>query len=65
MESYIVRIYRRDRKKPHLVAGVVEEVGNTEKRGFENIDELKSILTRESFFKDNSAKENTEDRGDF
>ena len=57
MESYIVRIYRRDRKKPHLLAGVIEEVGNTEKRGFENIDELKSILTRDGDIESSTENE--------
>jgi len=44
MESYIVRIYRRNRKNPRVLAGVVEKVGEDLKEGFENIDELKEIF---------------------
>lgn len=44
MESYIVRVYRRNRKNPRVLAGVVEKVGREEKEGFENIDELKEIF---------------------
>ena len=36
MESYIVRIYRRSRKEPGEVAGLVETVGTDEKRAFKS-----------------------------
>jgi len=42
--DYIVRIYRFDKKKPHHLVGVVEEVGVTGKRAFANYDELWEIL---------------------
>jgi hypothetical protein len=42
--DYIVRIYRFDKKKPHYLVGVVEEVGVTGKRAFANYDELWEIL---------------------
>ena len=45
MESYIVRIYRRDSKAPRKVAGTVECVGGEgEKQGFDDMEDLVSIL---------------------
>jgi hypothetical protein len=45
-DSYIVRIYRRSRKNPRLIAGVVERVGDESwKAGFENAEEMQGILT--------------------
>jgi hypothetical protein len=43
-ESYIVRIYRADKKNSKNLVGTVEEVGVKEKRGFTNLDELWNIL---------------------
>jgi len=43
-DSYIVRIYRRDRTNPRLVAGTVEEVGVEGKKGFGSFEELRGIL---------------------
>ncbi len=45
VESFIIRIYRRDREKPENVAGLVEIVGSEEKRPFRNCGELWSILS--------------------
>jgi len=42
--NYIVRIYRFDKKKPHHLVGVVEEVGVRGKKAFTNYDELWEIL---------------------
>jgi hypothetical protein len=44
MESYIVRIYRRDRKHPRRLVGLVEEIGVKEQRAFRNLEELWAIL---------------------
>lgn len=44
MESYIVRIYRGDRKHPRSLVGIVEEVGMKEKKAFTNLNELWDIL---------------------
>ena len=44
MESYIVRIYRREESKPGNLLGTVETMGSTEKLAFTNRDELWSIL---------------------
>ncbi len=43
MESYIVRIYRRDEKQ-RFVAGIVEVVGTQEEIPFKTHEELLAIL---------------------
>ena len=45
LESFIVRIYRHEKKKPRSLVGVVESAGVEEKKAFTNLDELWSILT--------------------
>jgi hypothetical protein len=42
--SYIVRIYRFQKNKPHALLGVVEEVGRKGKKAFTHYDELWEIL---------------------
>ena len=42
--DYIVRIYRFDKKNPHHLVGVVEEIGIKGKKAFTNYDELWEIL---------------------
>jgi len=44
LESYIVRIYRRDHDKPVEIAGIVESVEAEKKQPFKNMDELSRIL---------------------
>ena len=44
MESYIIRIYHRDRKDTKKMAGVVEEIGGKGKKGFLGPDSLWEIL---------------------
>jgi hypothetical protein len=44
LESYIVRIYRRDHEKPVEIAGVVESIEAEKKQSFQNMDELSRIL---------------------
>jgi hypothetical protein len=44
LESYIVRIYRRDHDRPLEIAGVVESVEPEKKQAFKNMDELSRIL---------------------
>ena len=46
MESYVVRIYRRDGKKPGILIGTVEAAGTDKRMGFSNIEELWEILRR-------------------
>ncbi len=45
MDTYIVRIYRREENVPQRLVGLVEEVGVEEKRAFSNLDELWNILS--------------------
>ena len=44
LNSYILRIYRLDRKNPRNLVGIVEEVGVKEKKPFTNLQELWDIL---------------------
>jgi len=44
LESYIVRIYRRDDNKPVEIAGIVESIEAEKKQPFKNMDELSRIL---------------------
>jgi hypothetical protein len=44
MESYLIRIYHRDRKDTKKMAGVVEEIGGKGKKGFLGPDSLWEIL---------------------
>jgi hypothetical protein len=44
MESYLVRIYRKEDNNPRLLVGVVEEVGRDGKKAFHTLYELWDIL---------------------
>lgn len=44
MESYIIRIYRRDEQNPQNIIGLVEDVGLEAKTPFHNVEELIHIL---------------------
>ncbi len=44
MDSYIVRIYRRDQDDPGELAGLVEMVGTSDRLSFRNFPELTSVL---------------------
>lgn len=44
VESYIVRIYRRDKKNRDGIIGIVEIVSRKKKEAFKNFDELKMLL---------------------
>jgi len=46
MDSYVVRIYRRDGKKSRILIGTVEVPGTGGKMAFSNIEELWEILRR-------------------
>jgi len=46
MDSYVVRIYRRDVKESRILIGTVERPGTDERMGFSNIEELWEILQR-------------------
>jgi len=44
VNSYIVRIYRGKKDKPHSVVGIVEDVGAEDKKAFKNYEELWEIM---------------------
>jgi hypothetical protein len=45
VKTYILRIYRYKKGKPHNLVGLVEEVGAKGSRGFTNLEELWEILS--------------------
>ena len=47
VNSYILRVYRLDRKNPKNLVGVVEEVGHKQKKAFTNLEELWEILSQQ------------------
>lgn len=47
-ESYIVRIYRRDKKDPDRIVGLVEVVGTGQVKKFMNLTELGIALARKT-----------------
>jgi hypothetical protein len=44
MDTYIIRIYRREEGDPQTLVGTVEEPGIPGKRSFVNFDQLRNIL---------------------
>lgn len=44
MESYVVRIYRRNRNSPQNLVGLVELVEVDEEKSFTSFEELRAIL---------------------
>lgn len=44
MDSYVIRIYRRDADDPGKCAGLAEVIETDEKKPFRNLDELLDIL---------------------
>jgi len=53
LETYVVRIYQREKNKPRSIIGIIEEVAVKNKRPFTTYDELWSILKSN---KNNSLK---------
>jgi len=45
MDSYIVRIYRRDRESPERITGTVELAASQKVFSFQSSEELVEILT--------------------
>jgi hypothetical protein len=45
MESYIVRLYRRDTTNPENLVGLIETVGLDKTRSFHTVNELVAILS--------------------
>lgn len=44
MESYVVRVYRRDRNDPDEVAGLVETVGTDGRKAFQSFSGLVTAI---------------------
>jgi hypothetical protein len=61
MESYVVRIYRRDTGSPQNIVGLVELVDVDKKKSFTNFDELRAILDGRQ---GPSAREDVNKRGE-
>jgi len=34
MDSYLIRIYRRDKENPEAIVGIIEEIGAEKKQSF-------------------------------
>ena len=45
METYVVRVYRRNPARPAEIVGIVEWVGTEHTLHFSNVEELNAILT--------------------
>jgi len=60
--DYIVRVYRCDKKRPRRIIGIIEEVGNMEKKAFTNIEELWKILNPSAEIKIQEGKTKRETR---
>ncbi len=43
-DSYVIRIYRREKNDPHQMVGQVEIIGRDEEKAFASIEELWGIL---------------------
>jgi len=44
MESYLIRIYRREKDNPENIVGIIEEIGTKGKHSFKNLSELGKII---------------------
>ena len=55
MDSYLIRIYRRDKENPEAIVGIIEEIGAEKKQSFGNLSELATIITKPKRGKRNRA----------
>ena len=46
MDSYLIRIYRRDKKNPEAIIGIIEEIGADKQESFGNLSELTAIISK-------------------
>ena len=51
MDSYLIRIYRRDKKNPEAIIGIIEEIGAEKQESFGNLSELTAIISNPCFAK--------------
>jgi hypothetical protein len=45
MESYLIRIYRREKDNPEGIVGIIEEIGTERKYSFKNLSDLSKVIT--------------------
>ena len=58
MESYIIRIYRRQKNDPEGVLGQVVDIQTDEKLVFSSLDDLMKILCSQEKIPEKRKKEN-------
>ena len=46
MDSYLIRIYRREKDNPEGIVGIIEEIGTEKKHSFKSLSELTGIITK-------------------
>ncbi|GBD98457.1 hypothetical protein BMS3Abin07_00471 [bacterium BMS3Abin07] len=63
MESYIVRIYRRNKDELQGLAGIVESVRMEERIPFSNLGELCRILENGPYFQKDNAPRTKKKKG--
>jgi hypothetical protein len=55
MDSYLIRIYRREKDNPEGIVGIVEEISSKKKQPFKSLSELSVIITMPEGSKANQA----------
>ena len=45
MDSYIIRIYRRDKSDSEVIVGIIEEIETGKTHSFKSLAELSAIIT--------------------
>jgi len=55
MDSYLIRIYRRDKENSESIVGIIEEIGTEKKQSFKNLSELSKIITQSKRRRSNRA----------
>ena len=45
MDSYLVRIYQREKDNPEAIVGTIEEIGAKKIQSFKNLSELSKVIT--------------------
>jgi len=58
MDSYLIRIYRRNPNDPEQVVGVVEEIETGLSHAFQGMTDLCEMLTLENFSQKEPSKKN-------
>jgi hypothetical protein len=60
MESYIIRVYRKSSDDEQRVAGLIEMVGASEQKTFQDIASLQSALVDMIRIENNNTQETTQ-----